>query len=81
MQNTINLFLLLFNSSVFYRLIHSLISLNLKMMPTFSSFDMGKFLVAESYRTLLDRFKDKADRKFLNGHIQDLAKKYFPPDA
>ena len=51
------------------------------MMPTFSSFDMGKFLVAESYRTLLDRFKDKADRKFLNGHIQDLAKKYFPPDA
>jgi len=51
------------------------------MLPTFSSFDMGKFLVAESYRTLLDRFKDKADRKFLNGHIQDLAKKYFPPDA
>lgn len=81
MQNTVNRILLLFNTSIFYRLIHSLILLNLKMMPTFSSFDMGKFLVAESYRTLLDRFKDKADRKFLDGHIRDLAKKYFPSDA
>jgi hypothetical protein len=50
-------------------------------MPDFTDFDMGKFLVAETYRTLIDRFKDKADRKFLNEHIQELAKKYFPPDV
>jgi len=49
-------------------------------MPNFTEFDMGKFLVAETYRTLLDRFKDKADRKFLNNQIQDLAKLYFPAD-
>ncbi len=55
-------------------MIHSLILLDLKIMPNFSEFDMGKFLVAETYRTLLDRFKDKADRKFLNNHIQELAK-------
>lgn len=47
-------------------MIHSLTLLDLKMTPNFTDFDMGKFLVAETYRTLLDRFKDKADRKFLN---------------
>ncbi len=50
-------------------------------MPDFTDFDMGKFLVAETYRTLIDRFKDKADKKFLNEHIQELAKKYFPADV
>ena len=62
-------------------MIHSLILLELKIMPNFTDFDMGKFLVAETYRTLIDRFKDKADKKFLNEHIQELAKKYFPADV
>lgn len=69
-------FLWSFHSATLYRILHSLACFD-GPSTALSEFEIAKLWSAEAYRALLDRFKEKADRKLINAAVQALSREYF----
>jgi len=68
-------FLYTFNLRHLYRILHSMACFDAERKM--SEFDICKLWVAEAYRTLLDRIREKEDRKIFCMEIDTLAKQHF----
>lgn len=61
-------FMYTFNIASVYRILHSIAIFDLRSKKM-NNLEMAKLLMSEIYRTLLDRFIDKADRKIIHQNL------------
>jgi len=69
-------FLQVFHVAALYRILHAVACFD-HYGTSLSEFEIAKLLSAEAYRSLLDKFKDKADRKLINAAIQSACREEF----